>query len=67
MTKANLHDFTFHDLRHTFATNALKGGADIVTLSKLLGHSSLKMTLRYSHVTDDALTRAVESLTSIMP
>lgn len=63
-TKANLADFTFHDLRHTFATRALQGGADIVTLSKLLGHSSLKMTLRYSHVTDEALVAAVEGLST---
>lgn len=61
-TDAELHDFTFHDLRHTFATKALQAGADIVTLSKLLGHGSLKMTLRYSHVTDEALTAAVDRL-----
>jgi hypothetical protein len=40
----------------------VKGGADIVTVSKLLGHSDLKMTLRYSHVTDDALVAAVNKL-----
>jgi integrase len=59
---AKLRDFTFHDLRHTFATNTLARGADIVTVSKLLGHASLKMTLRYAHVTDEALTAAVERL-----
>lgn len=61
---AQLKDFTFHDLRHDFATKALKGGADIVTVSNLLGHASLKMTLRYSHVTNDALVEAVERLPS---
>lgn len=59
---AEIENFTFHDLRHCFATKVLKGGADIVTVSKLLGHSDLKMTLRYSHVTDEALINAVENL-----
>ncbi len=59
---AKIVDFTFHDLRHCFATQVLKGGADIVTVSKLLGHSDLKMTLRYSHITDDALVAAVERI-----
>lgn len=62
ISDAEIIDFTFHDLRHCFATKVLKGGADIVTVSKLLGHSDLKMTLRYTHVTDDALVTAVENL-----
>ena len=62
VAKAEIEDLTFHDLRHDFATKTLKAGADIVTVSKLLGHSDLKMTLRYSHVTDEALTTAVERL-----
>ncbi|MFC1779510.1 tyrosine-type recombinase/integrase [Thermodesulfobacteriota bacterium] len=62
ITDAKIEDFTFHDLRHDFATKTLKAGADIVTVSKLLGHSDLKMTLRYSHVTDETLTAAVERL-----
>jgi integrase len=62
ITDAKIDGFKFHDLRHDFATKALKAGADIVTLSKLLGHSDLKMTLRYSHVTDEALTAAVAGL-----
>jgi integrase len=62
ITSAKIEDFTFHDLRHDFATKTLKAGADIVTVSKLLGHSDLKMTLRYSHVTDEALSAAVNRL-----
>jgi integrase len=64
ITDAKIEELTFHDLRHDFATKTLKAGADIVTVSKLLGHSDLKMTLRYSHVTDEALTEAVNRLTT---
>jgi integrase len=62
VTDAKLDDFTFHDLRHTFATRALQKGADIVTLSRLMGHSSLKMTLRYAHTSDAELRAAVDRL-----
>lgn len=49
----------FHDLRHTFATNALAHGMDIKTLSTILGHVSSATTLNtYSHVTDEMRQRA---------
>ena len=44
----------FHDLRHTFATNALEHGMDIKTLSAVIGHVSSATTLNvYAHVTDE--------------
>lgn len=49
----------FHDLRHTFATNALAHGMDIKTLSTILGHVSSATTLNtYSHVTDEMRKKA---------
>lgn len=49
----------FHDLRHTFATNALAYGMDIKTLSTILGHVSSATTLNtYSHVTDEMRQKA---------
>jgi integrase len=52
----------FHDLRHTFATRLVLSGVDLVTVSKLLGHSSIQMTMRYSHPTPEALKNAVFKL-----
>ena len=56
---AGCEQVRFHDLRHTFATNALAYGMDIKTLSTILGHVSSATTLNtYSHVTDEMRQRA---------
>jgi integrase len=57
-----IEDFHFHDLRHTFAYHCIMAGVDITALSKLLGHKSLKMTLRYAHLAPSHLVRAVNIL-----
>lgn len=47
-------NYTMHSLRHTFATRAIEKGADIKTVSELLGHTSVEFTLdRYAHVLND--------------
>lgn len=49
---AGLSGLCFHSLRHSFATRCIELGMDIPTLSQILGHSSMKMTLDvYAHVT----------------
>lgn len=48
--------------RSTFATRVNKGGADIVTLKELLGHSDVKMTMRYAHKSRGAKAQSVRSL-----
>ncbi|CAN5295866.1 site-specific integrase [soil metagenome] len=60
--KAALEDFRFHDLRHTAASRMADAGADAFTLMKILGHSDIRMTARYTHATDAALRRAVTNL-----
>ncbi len=63
----NLKDIRFHDLRHTFATHAVKEGVDIKTLSSMLGHTKASFTLdRYTHVTDDMQNKAAEIVGNIM-
>jgi len=58
--------FTFHDLRHTFATNLVMNKVDLVTIKELMGHSSIQMTMRYSHPTPEHKKLAVESLNVVL-
>jgi len=51
-----------HDLRHTAATKMIEAGVDLVTVSKILGHASIQMTMRYAHPTPENMRRAVEKL-----
>ena len=46
---AEIRDFRFHDLRHTFCTNLLLSGAGINDVRELIGHSDIRMTDRYTH------------------
>lgn len=48
--KCGLGDFRFHDLRHTFVTNLLKGGIEITSVQRIAGHAHLQTTLRYVHM-----------------
>jgi site-specific recombinase XerD len=53
---------TFHVSRNTFATSLLTSGADISTVSKLLGHKSLRYVLIYAKITNELKTKAVNNL-----
>jgi integrase len=62
LRRAGITDFHFHDLRHTFASHLVMAGVDITTVSKLIGHKSLTMTLRYAHLAPNHLQNAVNML-----
>jgi integrase len=60
--RAKIHDFTFHGLRHTFASWLTMKGRPLKEVSELLGHSSVKMTERYAHLAPERLREAVAVL-----
>lgn len=53
---------TFHTLRHTFASRLVQRGIDLYVVKDLMGHSTLALTERYSHVNDENRRAAVEKL-----
>ena len=65
LKEANLADTNFHILRHTFSTNCVEDGMDVKSLSEMLGHSDVQITLnRYVHPSMDTKRRYMDSLTA---
>ena len=58
--------FTFHNLRHSFASNLVSIGIDLFRVQQLLGHKTPKMTLRYSHMRPDDLRSAIDQMEKAM-
>ncbi len=62
LRRANIKDFRFHDLRHTFASRLAMAGTNMRTVQELLGHKDIRMAMRYSHLSDVHLKEAVKKL-----
>ena len=59
-SSAKLEDFRFHDLRHTCASNLAMNGATTAEIAAVLGHKTLAMVKRYSHLSDEHVRDVVE-------
>jgi len=61
-TLAGIPVVGWHSLRHSFASHLMTAGAPIHSVQTLLGHSSIEMTMRYSHLTPSVLRSAIDRL-----
>ena len=59
---AGIEEFRFHDLRHTTASYLAMDGASLLSISKVLGHQTTKMTERYSHLATSHIDEVVRSM-----
>lgn len=59
---AKLKDFTWHCLRHTFASRLVMAGVDLRTVQELMGHKTIQMTVRYAHLAPQHRLAAVQRL-----
>jgi len=63
--EADLPDVRIHDLRHTFASLLVSGGASLEIIGRLLGHSQMQTTQRYAHLMESPLRAGVDSVANI--
>ena len=60
-TAAGLDGLHLHDLRHSFASFAINAGVDLFAVGRILGHADHQSTMRYSHIANETLLKAVEA------
>ena len=60
--EAGIEDVRLHDLRHTHASHAVMNGVPVPVVSRMLGHSNVRMTLRYAHLGDRDIEAAAEKV-----
>jgi len=62
LEESEIKDFNFHDLRHTAASNLAKHGATLMELTQILGHKTLQMVKRYSHLTEEHTAKILDKM-----
>lgn len=62
LAKAKISDFVFHDLRHSCASYLAMNGASPIAIAEVLGHKSLEMVKRYSHLAESHVAEIVEEM-----
>ena len=62
VTRAELEDFRFHDLRHTTASYLAMNGATLIEIADVLGHKTLEMVKRYAHLADSHKAGVLEKM-----
>ena len=60
--EAGIEDVRLHDLRHTHASHAVMNGVPVPVVSRMLGHSNVRMTLRYAHLGDREIESEAERI-----
>src|SRR5207245_1316174 len=67
LESAGIKDFTWHDLRHTFASWLIMKGASLRAVAELLGHRGLRMAMRHAHLSPAYLSSEVGLLDEARP
>lgn len=62
LEKAEIKDFRFHDLRHSAASYLAMSGASLLEIAEVLGHKTLQMVKRYSHLSESHTSKVVEKM-----
>ena len=62
--EAGVKNFTWHCLRHMFASRLVMAGVDLRTVQQLMGHKTIQMTVRYAHLAPEHQMSTVERLCS---
>jgi integrase len=65
--KAGLPEVRMHDLRHTFASFLVNNGRSLYEVQKILGHTQIKTTQRYAHLSNDTLLDAANQVANLIP